>query len=112
MAGDDINRAIGRLEGKMDEALKQMKQMNKGQGQMWGEINGIKIELATLKTQKVGWSQLGTAVKATIVALSALVGLMMAINSLKSMFITSQVFIPHIFYVFIPHIIQLLSGGA
>ena len=85
MDGDDdnINRAIGRLEGKMDEVLNQMKMFNKGQSQMWEQINEIKIELATLKTQKVGWSQLGTAIKVAIGTISTVIGIIVAIISVK-----------------------------
>ena len=80
---DGIQRSLGRLEGKMDEVLTQMQAMNKNQNSMWKEINDIRREIITLKTQKIGWGQLGSAVKVIIGAISAISGLIIGLISVK-----------------------------
>ena len=85
-----IQRSLGRIEGTLEQLKDKIDGVSKGQSNMWKSINSlkaevesIKINMARMESQKVGWRDLSGAIKTAIAALSSAMAVLTVIIGIK-----------------------------
>ena len=90
MNENDVQRSLGRIEGLLNGLKENIENVSKGQNDIWKAVNGIKKEMSDIKVnmarienQKVGWRDLNGAIKTALAALSFGLGAISLILGLK-----------------------------
>ena len=86
----EVQRSLGRIEGTLEQLTKKIDSVSRGQSNMWEAINSlkreieyIKVSMARMDSQKVGWRDLSGAVKTGLAVLSSALAVLAFIIGIK-----------------------------